>query len=414
MRTVGTIVRGIRTPIIRSGDDLVGIVVESVLNASKREKFLIQDRDIICVTEAVVSISDNNYASLDDIVADLKRKFQGDNLGIVYPILSRNRFSMLLRAFAKAFKNITMLLSFPSDEVGNPIMDIERLKSSKINPFTDTLNYETYRKTFGTFLHPHTEVDILTYYENVVKEVGSFIEFVFSNNPNVITNYTSNVLVSSIHTRKALKEELKSDDITLYGLDDVLCEPINGSGYNETYGLLGSNFTSKNKIKLFPNNNHFVYDVQNEIKRITGKKVEVMIYGDGAFKDPYSGIWELADPVVSPSFTDGLKGSPREVKLKMLALEKYENLDSKDLEAAIKNEIENKTSNVNTDASLGTTPRRYVDLIGSLADLTSGSGDKGTPVVYIQNYFKNKYEWKFKENLYVIVWVFLLYHLNYK
>ncbi|CCV64681.1 Gamma-glutamyl ligase-related protein [Alteracholeplasma palmae J233] len=391
MKTVGTIARGIRTPIIKTNDNLEQIVIDSILKASKEDGFEIQDKDIIAITEAVVGISMGNYATIDAISSDIKSKFKTGHLGIVFPILSRNRFSILLKAFAKASKKITILLSYPTDEVGNAILDEAKLKSLNINPYSDKITEEEYKNHFSDFKHLFTGVNMVEYYRNICLEENTQVNFVFSNNPEDILDYTTDVLVSSIHSRQRIKNTLKENQsLTVYGLDDILTQPVNGSGYNEKYGLLGSNMATKDKVKLFPNHTNLVFDIQKKIFELTEKTVEVMIYGDGAFKDPSGGIWELADPVVSPSYTSGLEGSPNEIKLKFLSDSKFENLKGKELEEAIKNEILNKDNSlVGKDESLGTTPRKYVDLIGSLCDLMSGSGDKGTPVIFIQNYFTN-------------------------
>lgn len=391
-RTVGTVVRGIRTPIIKDGDDLKQIVIDSVLNASKEEHFTFNDRDIIAITEAVLGISTGNYATIDDIATDVKNKFNGSHIGIVFPILSRNRFAVCLRAFARAMDKITMLLSYPSDEVGNDILDKERLEKSGINPYSDVISEEEYTEKFGDFKHIFTGVNMVDFYREVANSENCEIEFVFSNQPEEILKYTDEVLACDIHTRAKTKEKLKrAGGKTVLGMDDILTTSVNGSGYNSKYGLLGSNRATEEKVKLFPEaGEELVYGIQNELKKITGKTIEVMIYGDGAFKDPVGKIWELADPVVSPFYTKGLEGSPNELKLKYLSDNKYSNLKGEELQAAIRKEIEEKDKNLKGKIETqGTTPRRYTDLIGSLCDLTSGSGDKGTPVVFIQGYFDN-------------------------
>lgn len=391
-RTVGTVVRGIRTPIIKDGDDLKQIVIDSVLNASKEENFTFNDRDIIAITEAVLGISTGNYATIDDIATDVKNKFDGNHIGIVFPILSRNRFAVCLRAFARAMDKITMLLSYPSDEVGNDILDKERLEKSGINPYSDVISEEEYTEKFGDFKHIFTGVNMVDFYREVANSENCKIEFVFSNQPEEILKYTDEVLACDIHTRAKTKEKLKrAGGKTVLGMDDILTTSVNGSGYNSKYGLLGSNRATEEKVKLFPEaGEELVYGIQNELKKITGKTIEVMIYGDGAFKDPVGKIWELADPVVSPFYTKGLEGSPNELKLKYLSDNKYSNLKGEELQAAIRKEIEEKDKNLKGKIETqGTTPRRYTDLIGSLCDLTSGSGDKGTPVVFIQGYFDN-------------------------
>lgn len=391
-RTVGTVVRGIRTPIIKDGDDLKQIVIDSVLNASKEENFTFNDRDIIAITEAVLGISTGNYATIDDIATDVKNKFNGNHIGIVFPILSRNRFAVCLRAFARAMDKITMLLSYPSDEVGNDILDKEKLEKSGINPYSDVISEKEYTEKFGDFKHIFTGVNMVDFYRDVANSESCEIEFVFSNQPEEILKYTDEVLACDIHTRTKTKEKLKrAGGKTVLGMDDILTTSINGSGYNSKYGLLGSNRATEEKVKLFPEaGEELVYGIQDELKKITGKTIEVMIYGDGAFKDPVGKIWELADPVVSPFYTKGLEGSPNELKLKYLSDNKYSNLKGEELQAAIRKEIEEKDKNLKGKIETqGTTPRRYTDLIGSLCDLTSGSGDKGTPVVFIQGYFDN-------------------------
>lgn len=391
-RTVGTVVRGIRTPIIKDGDNLKQIVIDSVLNASKEENFTFNDRDIIAITEAVLGISTGNYATIDDIATDVKNKFNGNHIGIVFPILSRNRFAVCLRAFARAMDKITMLLSYPSDEVGNDILDKEKLEKSGINPYSDVISEKEYTEKFGDFKHIFTGVNMVDFYRDVANSENCEIEFVFSNQPEEILKYTDEVLACDIHTRTKTKEKLKrAGGKTVLGMDDILTTSINGSGYNSKYGLLGSNRATEEKVKLFPEaGEELVYGIQDELKKITGKTIEVMIYGDGAFKDPVGKIWELADPVVSPFYTKGLEGSPNELKLKYLSDNKYSNLKGEELQAAIRKEIEEKDKNLKGKIETqGTTPRRYTDLIGSLCDLTSGSGDKGTPVVFIQGYFDN-------------------------
>ncbi len=391
-RTVGTVVRGIRTPIIKDGDDLKQIVIDSVLNASKEENFTFNDRDIIAITEAVLGISTGNYATIDDIATDVKNKFNGNHIGIVFPILSRNRFAVCLRAFARAMDKITMLLSYPSDEVGNDILDKEKLEKSGINPYSDVISEKEYTEKFGDFKHIFTGVNMVDFYRDVANSENCEIEFVFSNQPEEILKYTDEVLACDIHTRTKTKEKLKrAGGKTVLGMADILTTSINGSGYNSKYGLLGSNRATEEKVKLFPEaGEELVYGIQDELKKITGKTIEVMIYGDGAFKDPVGKIWELADPVVSPFYTKGLEGSPNELKLKYLSDNKYSNLKGEELQAAIRKEIEEKDKNLKGKIETqGTTPRRYTDLIGSLCDLTSGSGDKGTPVVFIQGYFDN-------------------------
>ena len=390
MNKTGTMAFGIRTPIIKKGSDLETIVLDSVLSASQ-DHFDIEDRDIIGITEAVVGISTGNYASIDDIAADLKKKYKGNHLGVVFPILSRNRFAILLKGFARAFDKITVLLSFPDDEVGNAILYKEKLKQQGVN-LDDDISMSTYQQLFADFKHPFTGVNMIEYYQSIVESENALFDCVLSNHPEAILSYTNDILVSNIHKRFETYDTLsKHKDITLYRLDQILTEPINGSGFNQKYGLLGSNTASDHLVKLFPNEAMpLVLNVQKRLFDLTGKKVEVLIYGDGAFKDPSTGIWELADPVVSPYYTPGLEGSPNELKLKLMVDQDFADLSGEDLTKAISQKIKDKDKNlVGQNASLGTTPRRYVDLIGSLCDLMSGSGDKGTPVIYIKNYFKN-------------------------
>jgi len=391
-KTVGTISRGIRTPIIRSGDNLVEIIADSVLAAAEEEKFEIQERDIIAATEAIVARAQNNYATIDDIATDVKNKFSSDTVGVIFPILSRNRFAICLRGIAKGVKKVVLMLSYPSDEVGNHLVSIDMLDEKGVNPYTDVLTLEKYRELFGENKHPFTGVDYVDYYSQIIRESGAEVEIVFSNNPRTILNYTKDVLVCDIHTRARTKRILKGNGgNVILGLDDIMTSSINGSGYNDQYGLLGANKATEDKIKLFPRDcKEFVTNLQNEMLKRTGKKVEVMVYGDGAFKDPVGKIWELADPVVSPAYTDGLEGTPNEVKLKYLADNNFAELKGEELREAIKDYIKNKGADlVGSMESQGTTPRRLTDLIGSLCDLTSGSGDKGTPVVFIQGYFNN-------------------------
>lgn len=391
-KTVGTVARGIRTPIIRNGDDLAAIVTDSLIEASKEEKFEIKERDIIAVTEAVVARSQNNYATVDDIALDIKNKFPNGKVGIIFPILSRNRFAICLRGIAKGLKKIVLMLSYPSDEVGNHLVTLDMLDEKGINPYSDVLTLEKYRELFGEYKHPFTGVDYIDYYSNLIKECDCEVEIIFSNNPKTILDFTKDVLVCDIHTRNRTKRILKENGgNVILGLDDILTKSINGSGYNKEYGLLGSNKATEYKVKLFPRDSQeFVLKLQDEILNKTGKKIEVMVYGDGAFKDPIGKIWELADPVVSPAYTKGLEGVPNEVKLKYLADNNFSNLEGDELKKAIQDYIKNKNNNlVGSMVSQGTTPRRLTDLIGSLCDLTSGSGDKGTPVVYIQGYFDN-------------------------
>lgn len=391
-RMVGTVSRGIRAPIIRQGDDLKKIVVESVLEAAKQEGFEIRDRDIIAMTEAIVARAQGNYASVDDIAQDVVEKLGGESFGVVFPILSRNRFAICLRGLAMGAKKIYLMLSYPSDEVGNHLVDWDMLDCMQIDPFTDVLSLERYRELFGSNKHPFTGVDYVQYYADVIEESGAQVEIIFANDPREILKYTRNVLCCDIHTRKRTKRMLRAAGAEkVFGLDEILNAPVNGSGYNEQYGLLGSNKASESTIKLFPRDSMtLVEDIQAELLRQTGKHVEVMVYGDGAFKDPVGKIWELADPVVSPAYTPGLEGTPNELKLKYLADNNFAQLSGEALRDAIKGEIQKKDSDlVGKMVSEGTTPRRLTDLIGSLCDLTSGSGDKGTPIVHIQGYFDN-------------------------
>ena len=390
MRCVGTKSMGIRTGVIKEGDNLENIVVSSVLRASENEGFEIRDRDIIAITEAVVGISFGNYVTVDNIATDIRNKFPNGELGVVFPILSRNRFSMILKGIARGSKKIYMLLSYPSDEVGNHLFSEELLYEHDINPYGDSFEIDTYNKYFRGIVHEFTGVNYIDVYSEICKNEDCEIEFVFSNNPKDILKYTKNVLACDIHTRERTKALLEGADIIL-GLDDIMTESIEGSGYNPKYGLLGSNKSTDEKLKLFPREGkELVYNIQSKIKEKTGKNVEVMIYGDGAFKDPVGKIWELADPVVSPFYTEGLEGTPNEIKLKYVSDNTLSNLRGEELNEAMKEEIRKKESNlVGQNKSLGTTPRRITDLVGSLCDLTSGSGDKGTPVVYVQGYFDN-------------------------
>jgi hypothetical protein len=391
-KRVGTIVWGIRTPIIKENDDLANIVVESILKASESENFKLRDRDIIGITEAVVGIAEGNFASIDDIAENIKKKFPNGEIGIVFPILSRNRFSMCLKGIARGAKKLIIMLSYPSDEVGNHLFDDEKLDIYNINPWSDILSEEKYRELFGNEKHIYTGINYVDYYRDIVTNENCEVSFVFANNPTVILNYTKDILACDIHTRKRTKRILKENGAyTVYGLDDILNEKNDKHGYNSEYGLLGSNKSTEKRIKLFPTSgNQLIIDIQTKIKELTGKDVEVMIYGDGAFKDPVGKIWELADPVVSPAYTKGLEGTPNEIKIKYIADTKYSNLTGKELQEAIKSEILVKKENLKgMNETLGTTPRRITDLIGSLCDLTSGSGDKGTPVVLIQGYFDN-------------------------
>lgn len=392
MKNVGTMSIGVRTGVIKEGDNLAEITVNSVLNACEELKLPLENKDIIAITEAVVSISMGNYCTVDDIVKDLQFKVKTRHLGIVYPILSRNRFAVLLSAFARAMDKITFVLSYPSDEVGNDILDKEKLNNSKI-PLSNYVMLESeYTELFGDFKHIFTGVNMVDFYRDICKKENCEVEFVFSNDPEVILDYTKDVLCADIHTRNTTKEKiLAKEKVNVLTLADILNKSVDGSGYNSKYGLLGSNRATEEKVKLFPENGSvFVNKVKDLFKEKANKDVEVMIYGDGAFKDPVGKIWELADPVVSPAYTEGLEGSPNEIKLKYLSDNKFSNLKGEELNEAIKTEIRKKESELKGSmVSQGTTPRRYTDLIGSLCDLTSGSGDKGTPVILIKNYFKN-------------------------
>ena len=391
-RMVGTISRGVRAPIIRSGDDLASIVTESVLTAAKEEGYEIRNRDIVAMTEAIVARAQGNYATVDDIAADVKAKFGGEEVGVIFPILSRNRFAICLRGIAMGVKKVVLMLSYPSDEVGNHLISLDKLDEKGINPYSDVLDLAKYRELFGYEKHRFTGVDYVEYYESLIKECGAEVEIVFANDARTVLNYTKNVINCDIHTRARTKRILLAAGAeNVYGLDEILSAPVNGSGYNEEYGLLGSNKATENQVKLFPRDcQALVEDIQDRILKETGKLVEVMVYGDGAFKDPIGKIWELADPVVSPAYTSGLEGTPNELKLKYLADNDFANLSGEELKAAIKEKIQTKDNDlVGNMASEGTTPRRLTDLIGSLCDLTSGSGDKGTPIVHIQGYFDN-------------------------
>lgn len=391
-RVVGTVSRGLRTPIIKQGDNLVDIVVDRVLNASNVENFKIRNRDVLAITESVVARAQGNYANIDVIGKDIKSKFDDKTIGVIFPILSRNRFGIVLRGIAKGAKKIVLMLSYPSDEVGNELVDIDVLDINGINPWTDVLNEKEFREYFGYTKHPFTGIDYIEYYKSLINEYGIECEIIFSNDPKTILNYTKDVIACDVHTRARTKRILKENGgENIYSLDDILTSSIDGSGYNEKYGLLGSNKSTENEVKLFPRDGQpIVEEIQKKIKEKTGKTIEVMVYGDGAFKDPVGKIWELADPVVSPAYTSGLEGTPSEVKLKYLADNDFAGLEGEELKEAISDYIKNKDSSlVGNMASQGTTPRRLTDLIGSLSDLTSGSGDKGTPIVYIQGYFDN-------------------------
>ena len=391
-RMIGTVSRGVRAPIIRSGDDLAAIVTESVLTAAREEGYEIRNRDIVAMTEAIVARAQGNYATVDDIAADVKAKFGGEEVGVIFPILSRNRFAICLRGIAMGTKKVVLMLSYPSDEVGNHLLSLDALDEKGINPYSDVLDLKKYRELFGYEKHQFTGVDYVEYYENLVRECGADVEIVFANDARTVLNYTKNVINCDIHTRARTKRMLIAAGAEkVFGLDEILSAPVNGSGYNEDYGLLGSNKATETQVKLFPRDcQALVEDIQDRILKETGKLVEVMVYGDGAFKDPVGKIWELADPVVSPAYTAGLEGTPNELKLKYLADNDFADLSCEALRQAIKEKIKDKDDNlVGNMASEGTTPRQLTDLIGSLCDLTSGSGDKGTPIVYIQGYFDN-------------------------
>ena len=391
-RRVGTVSRGIRCPIIRQGDNLAEIVANSVLEAAEIEGFAINDKDVIALTESIVARAQGNYASVDSIAADVRAKLGGETIGVIFPILSRNRFAICLRGIAKGAKKIILMLSYPSDEVGNELVSLDKIDDAGINPYSDVLSEAKYRELFGENKHEFTGVDYVEYYGNLIREAGAEVEIIFANQAKAILDYTKNVLTCDIHTRARTKRILKAAGAeVVLGLDDILNASVDGSGFNERYGLLGSNKSTEDSVKLFPREcRPLVDEIQKRICDATGKHVEVMVYGDGAFKDPKGKIWELADPVVSPAFTDGLVGTPNELKLKYLADNDFKNLTGAELKEAISKSIREKQDNlVGNMASQGTTPRQLTDLIGSLCDLTSGSGDKGTPVVLVQGYFDN-------------------------
>jgi len=390
-RKVGTVSRGIRCPIIRQGDDLVQIVVDSVLDAAESEGYEIRNRDVVAITESIVARAQGNYASVDAIAEDVRKKLGGETVGVIFPILSRNRFAICLRGIARSCRKVILMLSYPSDEVGNELVSLDQLDEANVNPYSDVLTLERYRALFGENLHPFTKVDYVRYYSELVREEGAEIEVIFANDPRVILAHTKNVLTCDIHTRARSKRLLLSAGAErVCGLDDILNAPVNESGFNESYGLLGSNKSTEDMVKFFPREcGALVEAIQKRFAEKTGKLVEVMVYGDGAFKDPVGKIWELADPVVSPAYTAGLEGTPNELKLKYLADNDFADLSSEELHAAIENAIRQKGNLEGSMASQGTTPRRLTDLIGSLCDLTSGSGDKGTPIIHIQGYFDN-------------------------
>ena len=388
-RMIGTVSMGVRAPIIREGDDLVKIVGNCIAEAMKTDGLVPRDKDVFCVTESIVARIQGNYVSVEDITQDVRNKFGGGTIGVIHPILSRNRFSTCLRGIAKGCEKVVMMLSYPGDEVGNNLVSPEKLDDLDVNPYTDVLDIKKYRELFGYEKHPFTGMDYVEYYEQLITESGAEVEFVFANDPRAILNYTKKVLNCDIHTRERTKKKLlKAGAETVYTLSDIMSAPIGNSGWNEKYGLLGSNKSTESVIKLFPRDcQQLVEDIQAELLKVTGKHVEVMVYGDGAFKDPVGKIWELADPVVSPAYTAGLEGTPHELKLKYLADNEFAGLSGEALKEAISTKIKEKDEQM--EGQMGTTPRRLTDLIGSLCDLTSGSGDKGTPFVYIQGYFDN-------------------------
>ena len=391
-RMVGTVSRGVRAPIIRQGDDLAEIVTASVMEAAADDGYTIRDRDIVALTESIVARAQGNYASVDNIADDVRAKLGGGTVGVIFPILSRNRFAICLRGIAMGSKKVVLMLSYPSDEVGNHLVSLDALDEKGVNPYSDVLTLEKYRELFGYELHPFTGVDYVDYYKSLIEECGAEAEIIFANDCRAILNYTKNVLCCDIHTRARTKRLLKAAGAEVVcGLDDILSAPVNGGGYNEKYGLLGSNKATEDQVKLFPRDcQDLVEEIQKRLMEKTGKHVEVMVYGDGAFKDPVGKIWELADPVVSPAYTAGLEGTPNELKMKYLADNEFGHLSGEALKEAIKEQIQKKDSDlVGNMASEGTTPRRLTDLIGSLCDLTSGSGDKGTPIIHIQGYFDN-------------------------
>ena len=393
-RVYGTVSMGLRAPIIRQGDDMVEIVTGTIVEAMDKGGLVPRDRDVVCMTEAIVARAQGNYASVDNIATDVRNKFKGDTVGVIFPILSRNRFAICLRGIAKGCKKVVLMLSYPSDEVGNHLVDLDLLDEKGINPYTDVLTEAQWRELFGVVKHTFTGVDYVEYYANLIRECGAEVEVIFANDCRAILNYTKNVLNCEIHSRVRTKRLLKAAGAEIvYGLDELMTESVDGSGWNARYGLLGSNKATEDTVKLFPREEcqQLVEDIQAKLLEVTGKHIEVMVYGDGAFKDPVGKIWELADPVVSPAYTPGLEGTPNELKLKYLADNDFSALSGKELQEAIKSKIMQKdgSSLVGNMVSQGTTPRRLTDLIGSLCDLTSGSGDKGTPIVYIQGYFDN-------------------------
>ena len=389
-KSIGTVSRGIRCPIIREGDNLPEIVVSSVLKAAEDGNIILEDRDIVALTESILARAQGNYASIDVIGKDLKTKFPGDTIGVVFPILSRNRFETVLKAIARAFDHVVVMLKYPSDEVGNALISLDQLDASGLNPYSDVLDLQTFRDAFGTSVHPFTKVDYIEMYKDVIESENAKASFVFANHEHVLVDYTDQALICNVHGRIRTKKQLEAAGMSVvYGLEDILKESIDGSGYNEDFGLLGCNRSTDESVKLFPRDSQAVVEyIQKLFFEQTGKNLEVMVYGDGAFKDPVGEIWELADPTVSPGFTSGLEGTPNEIKLKYLADNEYKDLKGEALNKAVLLEVEKKNAEAGKLA-LGTTPRRIVDLVGSLCDLTSGSGDKGTPVVLVQNYFDN-------------------------
>ena len=391
-RRLGTVSRGVRCPIIKEGDDLVSIVTDSIILASEEENFPLNDRDVVAITESIVARAQGNYATVDQIATDVKNKVKSEKIGVIFPILSRNRFAILLKGIAKGVKKIVLMLSYPSDEVGNSLISYDELDEKNIDPYKDVLTLEQYRNLFGHNVHEFTGVDYVEYYMSIIKEMGAEVEVIFANQAKTILKYADSIITCDIHTRNRTKRILKNAGAkVVLGSDDILTSSVDGSGYNEKYGLLGSNKATEDKVKLFPRDSQYlVEDIQKQLYEKTNKHFEVMVYGDGAFKDPVGKIWELADPVVSPFYTSGLEGTPNEIKLKYISDNVLSNLRGEELNNAMKDEIRKKEDNlVGQNKSLGTTPRRITDLVGSLCDLTSGSGDKGTPVVYIQGYFDN-------------------------
>ena len=391
-RLTGTVSRGIRCPIIREGDQLAGIVAKSVLDAAEAEGFSLRDKDVVAVTESIVARSQGNYASVDAIAKDVKNKLGGGTIGVIFPILSRNRFAICLRGIARGAKKIVLMLSYPSDEVGNRLVSLDQLDEAGVNPYSDVLTLADYRRLFGENKHEFTGVDYVAYYAGLIEQAGAEVEIIFSNQPKTILDYTKNILTCDIHTRARTKRILlQAGAQVVCGLDDILSDPVDGSGFNEHYGLLGSNKSTEDTVKLFPRDcREFVEQTQKILNEATGKRIEVMVYGDGAFKDPVGGIWELADPVVSPGCTSGLIGTPNEIKMKYIADNELNHLSGEDAADAMREVIRKKSDNlINNMASQGTTPRQLTDLLGSLCDLTSGSGDKGTPIILVQGYFDN-------------------------